>query len=167
MRVMFAVRPPPGVASVLTEVPRPAVNRVDWTVPERWIIKLRPLGHVGEELWPPLLEAVEAELDGAGPVEARLGPATRRYANQLLCLPVPELIPLAEAIFEVTAPIVPVTHPQPVYTDLVVASGKIPANLVDLDIGASWMVSRVLLIADRSSPRRVRLDDVGSIALTG
>jgi 2'-5' RNA ligase len=167
MRLMFAVRPPPAVESVLAGVARPGVERVEWTVPARWIVKLRPLGHVRDELRPPLLEAVRAELDGAGPVPVRLGRATRRYANQLLCLPVPELIPLAEAIFEVTGPIVPVTHPQPIHTDLVLASGRIPANLVELDVVASWMVTRVVLIADRSSPRGVRLEDVGRVELTG
>jgi hypothetical protein len=167
VRLFFAVRPPAAVVAAVAAVPRPPVERVEWSAPERWIVKLRPLGHVPDEVRGPLVEAVEAELDGAGPVEVHLGPVTRRYSNQQLSAPVCDLRPIAEAIFDATAPIVPVTHPQPIHTDLVLASGRIPAHLLDLPVSASWTVDEVLLIADRSSPRGARLEDVAAIGLRG
>jgi hypothetical protein len=167
VRLSFAVRLPPAVVSAVAGMPRPPVEGVEWTLPDRWIVKLRPLGHVRDELRQQLVDAAEAALDGAGPTAVHLGPAVRRYSNQQLCLPVCDLRPLAEAIFDGTAPIVPVTHPQPIHTDLVLAGGRIPQRLLDLHVPASWTVTEVLLIADRSSPRGVRLEDIVSFGLGG
>jgi hypothetical protein len=167
VRLFFAVRLPPAVVSAVARIPRPPVEKVEWTLPDRWIVKLRPLGHVRDELRQQLVDAAGAELDGAAPIGVHLGPAVRRYSNQQLCLPVCDLRPLAEAIFDSTAPIVPVTHPQLIHTDLVLAGGRIPERLLDLRVSASWTVTEVLLIADRSSPRGVRLEEVAAISLDG
>ncbi|MGH3785826.1 MAG: 2'-5' RNA ligase family protein [Pseudonocardiaceae bacterium] len=164
-RLSFAVRPPAEVLALVTSLPRPQIKNVIWSRPERWIVKLRPLGHVPSQLQRPLLEAVEAELDGAPAVRACLGPATQRLAGQWLGLPVTGLDGLAAAIFDATAPLVPVTHPQPFRADLVLARGQVPPDLTGIELRAEWTVTEVLLIADRSAPNNPRLDDLGAIRL--
>jgi hypothetical protein len=45
-RLFVAVRPPPEVMARLAAIDRPALPGVRWSVPEQWLVKLRPLGHV-------------------------------------------------------------------------------------------------------------------------
>jgi hypothetical protein len=165
VRLAFAVRPPAEVTAVVVGVPRPLVDGVVWTPPQRWIVKLRPLGHVPDDLREPLVDAVDAELAGAPPVRVSLGSSVRRLGQQL-CAPIEGLDDLAGAVFDATEALVPVTHPQPFRADLVLATGRIPRDL-GVDLQAVWTVREIRLIADRSSPRGARLDDVGTIALTG
>jgi hypothetical protein len=167
VRVSFAVRPPDEIVAVLAALPRPVVEDVAWTVPERWIIKLRPLGHVPVELYNGLIDAVATELDGAPPVRVGFGPTERRYGGQQLSLPVSGLDELSEIIFAATEPLVPVTHPQPFHADLVLAGGRIPPDLTGTELKAEWVVTGVSLFADRSSPQAVRLAEVASILLNG
>lgn len=94
-RLFVAVRPPPEVVALLSALDRPAVPGVRWSVPEQWLVKLRPLGHVDGRVVPALRDALEAELDGAPAVACRLGPATRRLGGQWLGAPVHGLDELA------------------------------------------------------------------------
>lgn len=165
VRLAFAVRPPAEVTAVVAAAARPVVEGVAWTPAERWIVKLRPLGHVPDDLREPLVHAVEAELAGAPPIRVSLGSSVRRLGQQL-CAPVDGLDDLAGAVFDATEALVPVTHPQPIRAELVLANGRIPRHL-QVDLRADWAVHEIQLIADRSSPRGPRLDDVGTIALTG
>lgn len=167
VRVSFAVRPPDEVAALLAALPRPPVDEMNWTVPERWIIKLRPLGHVPVDLYNPLIDAVADELDGAPPVRVALGAPVRRYSGQVLCAPVTGLDELSSVIFAATEPLVPVTHPQPFHAELVLASGRVPTHLAGTALRAEWVVTGVSLIADRSGPQVVKLADVATITLNG
>ena len=165
MRLSFAVRPPDRVLATLAELPRPHLEQVLWSHPEQWIVKLRPLGHVPSHLQEPLVEAVRAELDGASAVRARLGPVTRRLAGQWLGAPVAGLHDLAAAVFTATEPLVPVTHPQPFQADVVLARGRVPQHLAGVPLTSEWIVTEVLLVADRSAPGRPRLDNLAAIGL--
>ncbi|MEC3982500.1 2'-5' RNA ligase family protein [Amycolatopsis sp. H20-H5] len=167
MRLSFALRLPPEVTAVVAAMTRPPLENVQWTDPRRWIVKLRPLGHVPSALHQLLVDAVEADLDGAVPLRVSFGPIVRRYGGQQLSAPVEGLEELAAAVFDATVPLVPVTHPQPVHTDLVLAGGRVPAQLAGTELRAEWVVDELLLIADRSSPRAVRLEDVATISLRG
>lgn len=165
VRLAFAVRPPAEVIAVVAGVPRPVVDDVAWTPAQRWIVKVRPLGHVSDDLHEPLIRAAEAELEGAAPVRVSLGSSVRLLGQQL-CAPVEGLDDVAAAVFDATEALVPVTHPQLFRADLVLATGRIPRDL-QVDLHAEWTVREIRLIADRSSPRGPRLDDVGTIVLTG
>ncbi len=165
MRLAFAVRPPAEVTAVVAAAARPVVDGVAWTPAQRWIVKLRPLGHVSDDLHEQLIRAVDAELEGAAPVRVSLGSSVRRLGQQL-CAPVDGLDDLAAAVFDATEALVPVTHPQPFRAELVLAAGRIPRGL-EVDLHAEWTVREITLIADRSSPRGPRLDDVGTIVLAG
>jgi 2'-5' RNA ligase len=155
------------VTAVLSAMDRPVVAGVRWSIPEQWMVKVRPLGHVDDGLVPPLIDALESELDGAPAVTCTIGPATRRLGGQWLGAPVTGLDDLAAAVFEATEDLVPVTHPQPFQADIVLARGRVPADLAGTPISAEWTADVVSLVADRSSPHAVRFEDLAHIPLTG
>jgi 2'-5' RNA ligase len=167
VRLFVAIRPPADVVEVLGAVRREPVAGVTWSVPEQWVVKLRPLGHVPEHLVEPLVTALTDELDGVPPAQCALGPATRRLGGQWLGAPVSGLDDLAALVFDATVGIVPVTHPQPFQADIVLARGRVPAALAGEPVAAEWTAREVALMADRSSPRRPLLEDVATFRLAG
>jgi hypothetical protein len=166
-RLSVAVWPPPEVVAVLAALDRPALPGVRWSGAEQWLVKVRPLGYVAARLVDPLVEVLEAELDGAPPVACRLGPATRRLGGQWLGVPVSGLEELAEAVFGATAPLVPVTHPQPFRADVVLARGRVPRELAGTPVSGAWTATAVCLVADRSAPGSARFEDLAVVPLTG
>jgi 2'-5' RNA ligase len=165
MRLFVAVRPPAEIVeAVAAALPTsaPGVEPID---PGRWILKLRPLGHVATRLVDPLVAALEESLDGAPARAVTLGSTERRWAGRALCVPVAGVDDLAEAVFEATERLVPVTHPQPYYAHLMVAAGRIPRGADGTAVVGGWTVSDVRLVADRSSPRGVRLEDLAVLEL--
>jgi 2'-5' RNA ligase len=166
MRLFVAVWPPPAVVGVLSELERPEAPGLRWSVPEQWMVKLRPLGHVDRRVVAPLLEVLTAELDGAPAVRCVLGPAARRrHSGQWLAVPVAGLDDLAAVVFEATERLVPVTHPQPFQAELALARGRVPRQLDGWPVSASWTARSVALVADRSSPRAPRYEDLGAVPL--
>jgi hypothetical protein len=164
-RLAVAVRPTAAVMALIRALPRPPLPGVHWSAPERWIIKVRPLGHVPADLVDPLLEALRDELDGAPAVKCRLGPATVRPGGQWLGVPVTGLEEIGAAVFAATSPVVPVTHPQPFHAELVLASGRVPRELAGMPVEATWRADRLVLVADRSAPGRPNLVDVADFPL--
>ncbi len=165
VRLFVALWPPPEVVAVLSALDRPSVPRVRWSTPEQWKITVRPMGHVGDRVVPPLIEALREELSSTPAVQCVLGPATRRLAGQWLGAPVSGLEELAEVVFEATEELVPVTHPQPFQADVVLARGRVPRELEGRPVSASWTARAVSLVADRSSPRVADYDDLAVFAL--
>ena len=166
-RLFVAVRPGPEVVALLSALDRPALPGVRWSTPEQWLVKLRPLGHVRDPVVGPLSDVLAAELDGAPAVACRLGPATRRLGGQWLGVPVHGLDDLAALVFEATEELVPVTHPQPFQADLVLARGRVPRELAGRPVTGSWTARTVSLVADRSSPRGARLEDLAHFPVEG
>jgi 2'-5' RNA ligase len=164
-RLFVALWPPAEATAVLAALPRVDVPGVRWAVPEQWMVKVRPLGHVRDEIGPPLIDALEAELDGAPPVVCTVGPATRRLGGQWLGVPVHGLDDLAATVFEATADLVPVTHPQPFQADIVLARGRVLASLAGTPVSATWTANVLSLVADRSNPNAVRYQDLAHIRL--
>jgi 2'-5' RNA ligase len=166
-RLFMAVRPPPEVVALLSALDRPALPGVRWSLPEQWLVKLRPLGQVDERVVPALRDALGAELDGAPAVTCRLGPVTRRLGGQWLGAPVHGLDELAAVVFEATQELVPVTHPQPFQADLVLARGRVPRELAGRPVTGSWTARSVSLVADRSGPGTPRFEELASYPLEG
>jgi 2'-5' RNA ligase len=160
-----AVRPPRTIRERLAELPREPRPGVTWTVPERWIVKLRPLGHVADHLVAPLVDALGAALDGAPAPTCTLGPATIRPVGSWLYVPVAGLDELAEEVFAATEHLVPVTHPQPYLAFLALATGRVPAELAGVPISGTWQPDECALVADRSAPGRPRLVDLSTFPL--
>jgi 2'-5' RNA ligase len=167
VRLFVAIRPPADVVEVLGALRREPIAGVTWSVPEQWVVKLRPLGHVPDHLVEPLATALADELDGVPPVRCTLGPTTRRLGGQWLGAPVSGLDDLSAVVFDATVGLVPVTHPQPFQADVVLARGRVPAALAGEPVAAEWTARDVALVADRSSPRRPHLEDITSFPLTG
>jgi 2'-5' RNA ligase len=165
-RLSVALWPPAEITAVLAALPRPDVGSVRWSVPEQWMVKIRPLGHVDERLVPALVDALEAELDGAPAAKCTIGPMTRRLGGQWLGVPVDGLDDLGATVFDATEELVPVTHPQPFQVDIVLARGRVPADLAGTPVSAVWTADSVSLVADRSSPHGCRLEDLARIPLT-
>jgi 2'-5' RNA ligase len=162
-RLAVAVWPPPGIITTLRRLTRqPGVN---WSKPEQWMIKLRPLGHVDLRLVEPLSTALADELTAAGPADCVLGPETRRLGGQWLGVPVSGLDDLAAVVFDVTVAIVPVTHPQPFQADIVVARGHVPAEVAGEPITGTWRAESVALVADRSGPGQPRFENLAEFQL--
>lgn len=165
-RLFVAIAPPAEIVARLVALPRPPVAGLNWARPEQLVAKLRPLGHVPTELVAPLVEALDAGLDGAPAVRCRLGPTTRRpRGNWGVVVSVAGLDELATAVFEATEPVVPVTHPQPFEGMLVLARGRTPAELAGDPVNEAWTAREVRLVADRSSPRGPRLEPLAGFAL--
>lgn len=162
-RLAVAVWPPPGIVTALERLARqPGVN---WSKPEQWMIKLRPLGHVDLRLVEPLSTALADELAATGPADCVIGPETRRLGGQWLGVPVSGLDDLAAAVFDATVAIVPVTHPQPFQADIVVARGHVPAEVAGEAISGKWRAESVALVADRSGPGRPRFENLAEFQL--
>ncbi len=165
-RLFVSVWPPPEVVAVLSELERPELPGLRWSPPEQWMVKLRPLGHVDDRVVAPLLDVLGVELEGAPAARCVLGPAAvRRYSGQWLGAPVAGLDDLAAVVFEVTEELVPVTHPQPFVAEVPLARGRVPKQLDGLPVSARWTARSLALVADRSSPRAARYEDLGVIPL--
>jgi hypothetical protein len=164
-RLSVTIWPPDHVVAVLSALDRPTVPGVRWSKPEQCMVKVRPLGHVDDRVVPPLIDALEAELDGAPAVECVLGPVTRRLGGQWLGAPVAGLDDLAAVVFDATESLVPVTHPQPFQADIVLARGRVPKELAGLPVSAAWTCRSVSLVADRSSFEVARYRDLAAIPL--
>ncbi len=165
VRLAVVTWPPYDVRSVLAALSRPSTPGVIWSAPEQWMVKLRPLGHVSEELWPDLQDALHDALDGMPAVPCALGPTTRLLAGTWLGVPVTGLDDLAAEVFDATDPLVPVTHPQPYEADVVLARGHVPRRLAGEPVSAAWIATSVALVADRSSPRRPMFEEIDAVPL--
>jgi 2'-5' RNA ligase len=157
------VWPTPEVTAVLAALPRPAVEGVTWSAPEQWMVKLRPLGHVDPGLVPALRDALAADLDGAPAARCELGPRT--VGRGWLYAPVSGLDDLSAVVFEATEELVPVTHPQPFMGAVALARGRVPRELAGEPVTAAWTARRVALVADRSSPRAPRFEELATFPL--
>lgn len=162
MRLSVAIWPPKEIVNALGELHR--APGVQWSAPEQWLVKVRPLGTVSEHLVADLIESLAEELDGAPAPRCVLGPKTRRI-GQWLGVPVSGLDDLAAVVFDATAHIVPVTHPQPFQADVVVARGRVPAAAAGEAISGEWIADRVTLTADRSAPGRPRFEELAGFGL--
>lgn len=161
----MAIRLPSAIVTALGRLARPPRPGVTWSRPEQWLVKLRPLGHVPPHLVAPLVEALGDELAAAEPATCTLGPATHRLAGQWLGAPVSGLDDLVAVVYDATIGIVPVTHPQPQRTEVVLARGRVPADLAGDPVAGGWVATRVALVADRSAPGRPRLTDLAEFRL--
>lgn len=167
LRLSVAIWPPSEILDLLERLPRDPLPNVNWSVPAQWMVKVRPLGRVSEALVEPLAGSLAGALTDVEPMTCVLGPMTRRLGGQWLGVAVRGLDELGELVFGATAPLVPVTHPQPFRAELILARGRVPARLVGTPVAGQWLTDRVSLVADRSAPGRLRFEDLAEFPLTG
>jgi 2'-5' RNA ligase len=155
--------PADAMRDAIESYPRPDRDDLRWSTPSQWLVKLRPLGHVRDEVVGELVEVLAAELDGAPATTASFGPVARRG---WLVAPVIGLDELTATIFEVTERLVPVTHPQPIHPELVLARGpKLTADLVH-PLDGTWSVRSIALARGTRGPDGPGYTDVTSFALS-
>ena len=97
-RLFVALWPPESVVRELAEMPRPAVDNLRWTKPERLHVTLRFLGECGEA-------EAEAALSRVifAPTRVTLGPAPERLGRHVLMIPARGADGLAAAVSAATA----------------------------------------------------------------
>ena len=97
-RLFVAVWPPDDVVRELAAIPRPEVDGLRWTKPERLHITLRFLGQCGEEEATGALRQVSF-----APVTVKLGPALKRLGRGVVMLPASGVDGLAAAVTDATS----------------------------------------------------------------
>lgn len=162
MRLFVGIWPPLKVHEVLAAYPRPERPGLRWSTPLQWLVTIRPLGHVADRVVPDLVATLGEELDGAPKAQATLEAPI--HGEWLRC-PVTGLGELLEAVFEVTEPIVPRTHPHKNWTPtLVLARGRSPKELA-APLSASWTVNMVSLAKASRTAEGPGYEDVATFEL--
>ena len=93
-----------------------------WSTPPQWLVVIRPLGHVADDVVPELTKVLEEELSGTPTRKVSLEDPRR---GQWLRPPVQGLDRLVDDVFAATEHLVPVTHPDNRWTaNLVLARGR-------------------------------------------
>jgi hypothetical protein len=162
MQLFVGTWPAASARAAIEAYPRPAVDGLRWATPAQWFVKMRPLGHVRDEVVPDLIDVLDAELDGAPAATASF---ERVVSSGWLLARVKGLEELTAATFEVTERLVPVTHPQPTHAEIVLARGpKIGQELIG-PLAATWKATSVVLARGTRGPEGPGYEDVAAFAL--
>ncbi len=156
----MAVWPPDDVLDRVAALPRPAVDGLRWTGREHWHVTLRFLGPVPE--LDPVVEAL-AELPPAGPTTATVGPATDRFDQRVLHVPVDGLEEFAAAVVDATAHLGKPADDRPFHGHLTLARVARHAKadlrpLTGAPVEARWEVDSVCLVESRLHPAGARYE---------
>lgn len=166
-RLFVALWPPDDVRDAVGRLSRPAVPGLRWTTPDQWHVTLRFLGEVGD------VDGVAAALDAmpwdVGPVALAAGPASDRFGQRLLHVPVAGADDLAAAVLAATAAFGAAPDDRPFRGHLTLArvSGR-KGRGVDLGplcgvpFEAAWTATEVALVASRLLPGGARYDTVAT-----
>jgi 2'-5' RNA ligase len=163
------VWPPERVLDRVERLDRPPVNGLRWTARDQWHVTLRFLGPVAEVV--PVVAALGA-LAGAGPPQARLGPAVGRFGGRILHIPVSGLERLAAQVVAATATLgqPPDDRPFAGHVTLARAAKDARLNLRPLagaPVDAEWDVDAVFLVESRLSPAGAGYEVLERFPLTG
>lgn len=165
-RLFVAVVPPADVVAAVAALPRPQVDGLRWTGPEQWHVTLRFLGRVDD-----VEEAARALRSArAGAAQAVLGPATGRFGQRVLHVPVGGLDEAAAAVTAATAGLGEPPEDRPFAAHLTLARVSKGAR-VDLRtlagraVEARWPATEVCLMESHLSPRGASYEVVERVAL--
>jgi hypothetical protein len=162
MQLFVGTWPSASARAAIAAYPRPEIDGLRWATPSQWFLKMRPLGHVRDEVAAELIDVLDAELDGAPTATASIGPVVNRG---WLVAPVTGLEVLTSTIFEVSERLVPVTHPQPHHAEIVLARGpKISRDLIR-PLAASWKVTSLVVARGTRGADGPGYEDVASFSL--
>lgn len=163
-RLFLAVWPPAEAVDAIAALPRPERSAVRWTGPEQWHVTLRFLGTT--EVAP--VAAAVRQLVAPAPA-AVMGPATARFGNRVLHVPVAGLEALAASVAAATGQLgqPPEDGPFRGHVTLARARGK----GVDLrpycewPLSARWLATELTLVASRPAGRGVRYEVLERVTL--
>lgn len=159
-RLFVAVWLPPEVLDRLAELDRPEVAGLRWTTRDQWHVTLRFVGPVPEV--EPVAEAL-AGLPAASPASAVLGPATGRFGQRILHVPVTGLDAVAAGVVAATAGLGRAPEDRPFHGHVtlarVVKQGKVDLRpLAGVSVAGEWEVGAVCLVESRLSPAGARYE---------
>lgn len=167
-RLFVAVWPPDDVVERLAALHRPAIDGLRWTGPDQWHVTLRFFG------WVPDAAPVAGALARvtAEPVTAELGPATGRFHQRILHVPVRGLDSVAAAVAGATAHLgrPPDDRPFAGHLTLARVAGQARVDLRPLTgtpIAGEWPVDELCLVESRLSPLGARYEIVDRFPLSG
>lgn len=168
-RLFVAVWPPGDVLDLVAALPRPPAPGLRWTGREHWHVTLRFLGPVPDV--EPVAEALAA-LPPVGPRAAVLGPATGRFGQRILHVPVGGLDDVANATVAATAHLGKPPEDRAFHGHLTLARVAKHAQvdlrpLVGMPVDAGWTVDAVCLVESRLSPAGARYEVVEHVPLGG
>jgi 2'-5' RNA ligase len=161
VRLFVAVGLPDAVLSVVDALPRPGVVGVRWTNRAQWHVTLRFLGRVDDALVDGVVDALRS-VDMPPGLTATVGPATARFGQRVLQVPVEGLDGLAARVVDATAPFGEPPDDRPFRGHLTLARVGRGAGRVDLrplcgtPISASWPVTGFELYASELHPHGAR-----------
>src|SRR4051812_5888398 len=161
-QLFVGVWPGPKAMKALLDYPRPE-GATAWSSPAQWLVNVRPLGRVTDAVVRELVDTLSFELDGMPKPKATL--LTPRHGSWLRT-PVEGLEELCDVVFDVTMPIVPVTHPKslPWEVTVVLSRDRAPKELVH-PLGVSWTVGEVVLARAVRTPAGHGYETVESFRL--
>lgn len=161
MRLFVAVGLPDDVLSLVDALPRPGVVGVRWTTRAQWHVTLRFLGRVDDALVDDVVGALRSVEVPPGAV-ATLGPATARFGQRVVQVPVDGLGALAARVVEATASFGEAPEDRPFRGHLTLARVGRGAGRVDLRplcgaaISAAWPVTGFELYSSELHPHGAR-----------
>lgn len=163
MRLFVAVWPDAPVREAVAAFERPDLPGGRWTTADQWHVTLRFLGEVAE---PDVAEVVDALRSVAArhpPVTAVLGPATGRFKDRILHVPVAGLDELAVDVIAATATMgdappedrafqghLTLARVRPRQARL--SPAALPPALVGRSLAGSWTVRELTLVASDRRP---------------
>src|SRR2546421_5190672 len=100
VRLFVAVWPSEEVLERIAALPRPEVRGLRWTTPDQWHVTLRFFGEADEDEVVAVFRGIDVE--STGDTVAHLGPATGRFGQRVLHVPVEGLEALARATLRAT-----------------------------------------------------------------
>lgn len=148
---------------------RPSVTGLRWTTPQQWHVTLRFLGHVDDAR--PVVEALAGVgRRGPGPVDAVLGPATGRFDQRILHVPVGGLEGVAGEVIAATAHLGRPPEDRPFAGHITLARVARGARvdlrpLAGMPVSGTWTVTDVCLVESHLSSAGARYEVVGRVPL--
>jgi len=169
VRLFVAVWPSQEVLDRIAALPRPEVRGLRWTTPEQWHVTLRFFGEAD------LDEAVAVfgriAVESTGDTVAALGPATGRFGQRVLHVPVDGLDAVAEAVVRATKKVGKPPEPRPFKGHLTLARARDRRRGVDLrplvgtPVSATWPLTEVCLVESRLHPKGANYEVVETVSL--
>jgi len=166
MRLFVAVWPNDDVLATLAALDRPRLRGLRWTAREQWHITLRFLGNVELEQVDAVVSAIES-VEVPGPVRAVMGPATARFGQRILHIPVAGLDDVAAGVIAATESLGEPPEDRAFAGHITLARVR-PRSRIDLrtlcgvPLAGEWPVRQLTLVSSVPDPAGARYEVIAS-----
>ena len=151
MRLFVAVWPSQEVLDRIAALPRPEVRGLRWTTPDQWHVTLRFFGEADLDQAVAVFRRIDVE--STGDTVAALGPATGRFGQRVLHVPVDGLGALARATVSATKGVGKPPDGRPFSGHLTLARSRTRAvdlrPLAGQALAGRWPVQELTLVCSR------------------